>query len=53
MLFLTPPRKGTPQILKLEFPMQNWGPKQKCKENKLIINFLKINFLHLGTKYFY
>jgi len=32
MMFLTPPRQGTnPQTLKLEFPMQNWGPKQKSK----------------------
>jgi len=54
-MFLTPPRQGTnPQILKLEFPTQNWGPKHKRKENKLkIINFFKINYLHLGTKSFY
>ena len=39
---------------KVEFPITNWGPKQKSKYNKpKIINVLKINFLHLGTKYFY
>jgi hypothetical protein len=32
MVFLTPPCQGAnPQILKLEFPMQTWGPKQKRK----------------------
>jgi len=29
MMFLTQPRQGTtPQIMKLEFPMQTWGPKE-------------------------
>jgi len=33
MMFLTPPRQGTnPQILKLEFPMQTWGTKQKLSK---------------------
>jgi hypothetical protein len=32
MIFLTLPRQGTtPQILKMEFPMQIWSPKQKFK----------------------
>jgi len=30
VMFLTLPSQGTtPHILKLEFPMQTWGPKQK------------------------
>jgi len=35
MMFLTLPCQGTtPQLLKLKFPMQTWGPKQKCKFKK-------------------
>jgi hypothetical protein len=35
MMFLTLPRQGTtPQLLKLELPMQTWGPKQKSKLKK-------------------
>ena len=38
MMFLTYHcQVRTPKILKLEFPMQTWGPKQKCKWNKLKI----------------
>jgi len=30
-MFLTLPRRDwSPQILRLEFSMQTWGPKQKC-----------------------
>jgi len=33
IMFLTPPHQGTnPQILKLEFPMQTWGLKQKLSK---------------------
>jgi len=28
MMFLTIPQGTTPQIMKLEFPMQTWGPKE-------------------------
>ena len=32
MMFLTPSHQGTyPQIMKLQFPTQTWGPKQKHK----------------------
>ena len=49
----TTPRQ-TAKILRMEFPMQTWGPTQKCKQNKLkIIKTIKLNFLHVGTKYFY
>jgi hypothetical protein len=55
MIFLRLPHQGAiPQILKLEFPMKTWGPKQTCKWNKMkIMNFFKISLLHAGTKHFH
>jgi len=43
MIFLPLSRQRTiPQILRLEFPMQTWGPKEKCKKNELrTTNILK------------
>jgi len=55
MMFLTLTRQVTsPIILNVEFPLQTWGPKQICEQNKLkITKFILISFLHVGTKHFH
>ena len=54
MKFLTLWSQGTtPQILKLEFLMQTWSPKQKSKYNKLITIHIYIDIFYFLLNLFW